>query len=64
MRSLQNEEVFKDYFLVRGTALALQLGHWKSIDIAAMKLHAIETSGNRAKDFMDIFCLLREMPLK
>ena len=32
-------------------------------DIAAMKLHAIETSGNRAKDFVDIFFLLKEMPL-
>ena len=33
-------------------------------DIAAMKLHAIETSGNRAKDFVDIHFLLKEMTLK
>jgi len=135
LRKLEGETVFKDYFLVRGTALALQLGHRISVDIdlftqkelnipeitgylaqnhskkyqllnsqkmiyqvmiegikvdfvhhpfelvepvyhdnqikylgikdiAAMKLHAIETSGNRAKDFVDIYFLLREMPLK
>jgi len=29
-----------------------------------MKLHAIETSGNRAKDFIDIYFLLKEMPLE
>jgi len=33
-------------------------------DIAAMKLHVIETSGNRAKDFMDIYFLLKEIPLE
>ena len=32
-------------------------------DIAAMKLHAIETNGSRAKDFIDIFFLLKEMSL-
>ena len=135
LRKLQGETVFGDYFLVGGTALALQIGHRKSDDIdlftqkelripeitrylkqhhsgkyqllnsqnmiyqvmidgikvdfvhhpfdlaepafhdsqitylgkkdiAAMKLHAIETSGNRAKDFVDIFFLLREMPLE
>jgi len=135
LRKLQEETVFKDYFLVGGTALTLQMGHRKSDDIdlftqeelripeiaaylkqchggkyqllntqnmiyqvmideikvdfvhhpfelvepafhdsqitylgkkdiAAMKLHAIETSGNRAKDFVDIFFLLKEMPLE
>ena len=135
LRKLEGETVFKDYFLVRGTALALQLGHRISVDIdlftqkelnipeitgylvqnhskkyqilnsqkmiyqvmidgikvdfvqhpfnlvedvfhdngiaylgkkdiAAMKLHAIETSGNRAKDFVDIYFLLQEMPLE
>ena len=29
-----------------------------------MKLHAIETSGNRAKDFVDIFFLLKEISLE
>jgi len=132
---LENEPIFKDFFLVGGTALALQIGHRKSDDIdlfsqkelqileiakylkqnhngkyqllnsqnmiyqvvidgikvdfvhhpfelveaplhesqliylgtkdiAAMKLHAIETSGNRAKDFVDIYFLLKEMPLE
>jgi len=135
LRKLQGETVFKDYFLVGGTALTLQIGHRKSVDIdlftqkelhipeiekylkhhhaenyqllnsqnmiyqvlidgikvdfvhhpfelvepvfhesrvsflgkkdiAAMKLHAIETTGNRAKDFIDIFFLLNEMSLR
>jgi hypothetical protein len=135
LRKLQEETVFRDYFLVGGTALALQIGHRESDDIdlftqkelkipeiakylkqhhsgkyqllnsqsmiyqvmineikvdfvhhpfelvepafhdsriiylgkkdiAAMKLHAIETSGNRAKDFVDIFFLLKEIPLE
>ena len=135
IRKLENEPIFKDFFLVGGTALALQIGHRKSYDIdlfsqkelqileitkylkqnhygkyqllnsqnmiyqviiegvkvdfvhhpfelveaaihdseiiylgtkdiAAMKLHAIETSGNRAKDFIDIYFLLKEMPLE
>ena len=134
LRKLQKEAIFRDYFLVGGTALALQIGHRKSVDIdlftqkelnipeiekyliqqhsnnyqllnsqnmiyqvlidgikvdfvrhpfklvepvfeenklfflgkkdiAAMKLHAIETTGNRAKDFIDIFFLLKEMSL-
>ena len=134
LRKLQSERIFKDFFLVGGTALALQMGHRKSDDldlftqkelqipeiskylkqhhggryqilnsqnmvyqvmidgikvdfvhhpfelveaafhedkivflgkkdIAAMKLHAIETSGDRAKDFIDIYFLLKEMPL-
>jgi hypothetical protein len=135
LRKLQGETVFKDYFLVGGTALALQMGHRNSDDIdlftqnelripeiakylkqhhsgkyqilntqnmiyqimingikvdfvqhpfelvepvyhdsqitylgkkdiAAMKLHAIETNGSRAKDFVDIFFLLKELPLE
>jgi hypothetical protein len=135
LRKLEKETVFKDYFLVGGTALALQIGHRISVDIdlftqqelcipeitnyliqnhagnyqllnsqkmiyqvviegikvdfvqhpfklvepvyynnhitylgkndiAAMKLHAIETSGNRAKDFVDIFFLLKEISLE
>jgi hypothetical protein len=134
-RQIEGETIFKDYFLVGGTALALQIGHRKSDDIdlftknelqipeitnyltqchrkkfqilnsqtmifqvmidgikvdfvhhpfelvepayhnseitylgkkdiAAMKLHAIETNGSRAKDFADIFFLLEEMPLE
>lgn len=135
LRKLQKETVFKDYFLVGGTALALQIGHRMSYDIdlftknelriyeitsylkknhsgkyqiintqnmifqvmidgikidfvqhpfelvepvfkdsqinylgkkdiAAMKLRAIENSGNRAKDFIDIYYLLMEMSLE
>jgi len=30
---LQSEPIFKDYILGGGTALALQIGHRKSIDI-------------------------------
>jgi hypothetical protein len=134
-RKLEGEPAFNGYFLVGGTALALQLGHRKSDDIdlftqnelqipeitkyliqnhgnkfqivnsqhmifqviidgikvdfihhpfmlveapfhdnqikylgkkdiAAMKLHAIETDGSRAKDFVDIFFLLDEIPLE
>jgi len=134
LRELQSEIIFKEYFLVGGTALALQIGHRKSYDIdlftqdelqtaeiekylkhryskkyqilntqnmiyqvmideikvdfvhhpfelvepvfndsqinylgkkdiAAMKLRAIENSGNRAKDFIDIFFLLKEISL-
>jgi hypothetical protein len=134
-RKLEGEALFRDFFLVEGTALALQIGHRKSDDIdlftqkelripeiakylkqhhsgkyqllnsqsmiyqvmidgikidfvhhpfelveaahhdsqitylgkkdiAAMKLHAIETDGSRAKDFVDIFFLLKEMPLE
>jgi predicted nucleotidyltransferase component of viral defense system len=33
-------------------------------DIAAMKLRAIENSGNRAKDFIDVYYLLKEMSLE
>ena len=135
LRKLQNEKIFKDYFLVGGTSLALQIGHRQSYDIdlftqkklnipeitkylkqnhggkyqvlnsqsmiyqvmidgikvdfvhhpfelveppfhekkvtflgmkdiAAMKLYAIEISGNRAKDFVDIYFLLKDIPLK
>ena len=135
LRKLQNDSVFADYFLVGGTALALQIGHRISVDldlftkreldvpeitgylaqnhgkkfqilrtqkmiyqvmidgikvdfvhhpfelvepvyndsqiaylgkkdIAAMKLHAIETIGDRAKDFVDIYFLLKEIPLE
>lgn len=32
-------------------------------DIAAMKLHAIVQSGNRLKDFTDVYFLLEQMPL-
>lgn len=33
-------------------------------DIAAMKLNAIETNGTRAKDFIDIYYLLKEMDME
>jgi hypothetical protein len=130
-----NSDIFKDYFLVGGTSLALQIGHRYSddidlftqkeidkekigdylfsnyrnkysilnsqkiiyqiiinnvkvyfakhpynlvepvkedegirylgkYDIAAMKVRAIENSGNRAKDFIDIYYLLKEIPLE
>ena len=135
LRKLKNEPFLKDFFLVGGTALALQIGHRESVDldlfsqkelnvpeitgylnqkykkkyellnsqkmiyqvmiegikvdfvhhpfelvepvcydsqiaylgkkdISAMKLHAIETSGDRAKDFIDIYYLLKDIPLE
>ena len=134
LRKLASEPVFEDFFLVGGTALALQIGHRLSVDIdlftqnelnipeitrylvknhsgkyqllnsqkmifqvsiegikvdfvqhpfelvepvyhdnhlsylgikdiSAMKLHAIETTGDRAKDFVDVYFLLQEIPL-
>jgi hypothetical protein len=134
LRDLQKSDVFKDYFLVGGTALALQLGHRVSDDIdlftrddinkdeildflnkeyngkyqinniqkiifqltindikvnlvkhdynliedvktdegikylvkkdiAAMKLMAVANRGDQAKDFIDIYYLLKEMSL-
>jgi len=41
-----------------------QIAYLGKKDIAAMKLHAIETSGDRAKDFIDIYYLLKEIPLE
>jgi hypothetical protein len=135
LNELQRVEIFRDYFLVGGTALALQIGHRRSDDIdlftqneidkeaigvflfenyrnkvlvinsqniiyqvkindikvdfvkhpynlieyvkeeenirylgkkdiAAMKLRAIENSGNRAKDFVDVYYLLNEIALE
>ena len=131
---LQKSEVFKDYFLVGGTSLALQMGHRISVDIdlftrkevdkdsvfaffdknykgyetirrrgpivqvlannikvdlveydfdliedikeeggirylgkkdiAAMKLMAVANRGYEAKDFVDIYFLLKEIPLE
>jgi hypothetical protein len=134
LHELQQAAIFKDYFLVGGTSLALQMGHRRSDDIdlftqkeidkeaigvflfenyrnkvlvinsqniiyqvkindikvdfvkhpynliekvkeeenirylgkkdiAAMKLRAIENSGNRAKDFVDVYYLLNEITL-
>jgi hypothetical protein len=33
LKKLQREDIFKDYFLVGGTSLALQIGHRRSDDI-------------------------------
>lgn len=132
LRALQNDENLQDFFLVGGTALAMQIGHRLSVDldlftdkpfdsqalleylsslygfrastifkntllgfigetkvdfvahqyalvnplkradgfrmasledIAAMKLNAIVHSGQRLKDFWDIYFLLEKMPL-
>jgi hypothetical protein len=132
IRSLQSKPYLSDFYLVGGTALAIHLGHRKSVDIdlfsnfsfdasalleqiqqdfsykliytasntlkgsvsqinvdilshrykyiseplemdrikiasvpdiIAMKLNAISTSGQRSKDFIDIFYLLRKFTL-
>lgn len=129
IRKLQSDDLFVDFYLVGGTALSLQIGHRKSIDIdlftrksfdtsfyiehleqkfnfslqfshdntlkgtikdvfvdlikhdyelvkplfekdgikmlsrediAAMKVNAIASNGTRAKDFVDIYFLLKE----
>jgi hypothetical protein len=135
LKDLQKDSVFKDYFLVGGTALSLQIGHRVSVDIdlftnnelnkdeifnflnknykgryvldniqnsllnthidnikvdfvaiesnlieeikiedgikylgkkdiAAMKLKACAFRGNEAKDFVDVYYLLKEISLK
>jgi predicted nucleotidyltransferase component of viral defense system len=135
LKELQNSKVFENYFLVGGTALALQLGHRMSDDIdlftrhdinkdeifgflnenyngkyqiiniqknilqimvneikvdlvkynyelienikiengirylgkkdiAAMKLMAVANRGDQAKDFIDVFYLLKEISIK
>ena len=33
-------------------------------DLSAMKVSAVGTRGNEAKDFYDIYCLLKEMPIE
>ncbi|NJO88491.1 MAG: nucleotidyl transferase AbiEii/AbiGii toxin family protein [Chloroflexia bacterium] len=33
IKKLQNDPLFKDFYLVGGTSLSLQIGHRKSIDI-------------------------------
>ena len=61
-RFFANPEL-KDVRLVGGTALALQYGHRKSVDIAAMKVNAIIGRGTR-KDFIDLYVLLQHYSLK
>ncbi len=75
LKKLLNINDFEGLQLVGGTALALQLGHRKSIDLdlfgkinfedldtAAMKLAAITGRGSK-KDFVDIFFLLQKYSL-
>ena len=38
--------------------------YWGKKDLAAMKLMAVANRGDQAKDFIDIYYLLKEMPLK
>jgi len=56
--------VHHPFELVEAVYHESQITYLGKKDIAAMKLHAIETSGNRAKDYVDIFFLLKEMPLE
>jgi len=81
IQNLFSKEYLDDFMLVGGTALALQIGHRKSLDIdlfscegfqvemllqrlekdiCAMKVNAISVSGRRAKDFIDLYFLLKE----
>jgi hypothetical protein len=41
LKELQTSKVFENYFLVGGTALALQLGHRESFDIDLFTRHDI-----------------------
>ncbi|MCL2834266.1 MAG: nucleotidyl transferase AbiEii/AbiGii toxin family protein [Treponema sp.] len=47
--------VHHPFELVEAVYHESQITYLGKKDLAAMKLHAIETSGNRAKDFIDIF---------
>ena len=58
LRRLQRLPGLTNARLVGGTALALHLGHRKSVDLdAAMKLSAVANRG-RKKDFIDVARLL------
>ena len=50
------------FYLAGGTALALQIGHRDSIDIACMKLSAI-TGRATQKDYVDLYFLLQDHSL-
>ena len=69
LKRLQQVPILSDLRLVGGTALALQLGHRNSVDlaslqdIAAMKLHAITGRGKK-KDFIDLYFLLQHFSLE
>ncbi|MGI9160595.1 MAG: nucleotidyl transferase AbiEii/AbiGii toxin family protein [Saprospiraceae bacterium] len=42
LRQIQQDMVFKDFFLVGGTALALQIGHRLSIDLELFSTHPFD----------------------
>ncbi len=42
LKNLQKDLVFRDFFLVRGTALSLQIGHRKSIDLDLFNLQPFD----------------------
>jgi len=42
IKTLQQEPLFKDFFLVGGTELALQVGHRKSADIDLLSIQSFE----------------------
>ena len=44
LKNIQKNDLFKDHFLVGGTALALQLGHRKSVDIDLFTLNQQDNS--------------------
>jgi len=44
LKNIQKNDIFKDHFLVGGTALALQLGHRKSVDIDLFTLNQQDNS--------------------
>ncbi|MCD4697137.1 MAG: nucleotidyl transferase AbiEii/AbiGii toxin family protein [Bacteroidales bacterium] len=58
LKSLQARTYLKGCYLVGGTALALYFGHRKSID-----LDLFATSGQRSKDFIDIYYAFQKFSL-
>ena len=42
LKTLMQDDLFKDFFLVGGTALALQIGHRLSIDIDLFSMNSFD----------------------
>jgi len=66
LRKLENESVFKDYFLVGGTALALQIGHRISVDIDLFTQNALnipEITGYLAQNHREKYQILNSQKM-
>ena len=56
LKQLMRDETLQDFFLVGGTALALYMGHRKSIDLDLFTLHSFDAPRMRAY-LTDRYCL-------